>query len=343
MERTILPGDIVIVSKLHYGPRMPVTLLSLPFPSNTLPFSDEIRSYSTLIECQYKRLVGFSTVKYDDLLVFNFPEADTVIKDYNQMSYYTMKRNFSGEYLRKNRVLMYQPVDKRANFIKRCVALPGDSLQIDDGVLFVNGKEKPARTDFVLRYRVYLNSYKIPDSTFRGLHIPLSNREFEPANSAYYVEMTKRQAGEISKLSQADTVIRLIFSRSQRDESIFPHDRNYHWNSDQFGPLYVPKKGQSISLTTENLPLYRRIIENYEKNRLEIRDDEIFINKKKTTSYRFKMDYYFVLGDNRYNSLDSRFWGFVPENHIIGKATMVWFSLGNKRPVGTKRFFTSLK
>lgn len=290
MENTLLVGDYIYVNRLAYGPKMPITPIAFPFVQHTMPFSEDTPSYVDWIQFKAKRLKGFTTPKAGDVVVFNYPEGDTVALIEPTASYYDLIRMYGRENVRSQSKIAYRPVDKRENYIKRCVAIAGDSLKVVNDTVWVNG---------------------IVAQSPKGLII-------EP----------------MGKLPVTDAV--------------FPHDpKNYPWTHRNYGPIWVPKAGVTVNIDLDNLPLYERIIKNYEGNSLEVINNEIFINGIKSNSYTFKMDYYFMMGDNRDNSLDSRFWGYVPEDHIEGKASFIWLSIEPNKSIfnGIRwdRIFTKIK
>lgn len=368
MEKSLLVGDHLYVSKVAYGPRIPNTPLSIPFMQHTIPGTTS-KSYSELLQWPYKRLAGLGKVKRDDPVVFNFPAGDTVCLDMWEVSYYQIIRDVAyqikladqysnqpiktnEEYYKLGRVKVLKehphvvrPIDKRDNYIKRCVAIPGDTLQIIDGQVYINGKPQKVIAGLQHKYYVVTNGKTLNTKKLKQLGIYESDINFE--GGILKVPLTDEMLTELKKNKQIDTIIKETFRRDYYDFQIFPNDERYPWNLDQFGPLYIPKKGATISLTVNNLPLYERIIDYYEDNDLQVKDSTIYINGKVATSYTFKMDYYWMMGDNRHNSLDSRYWGFVPEDHIVGKPVFVWLSLNKEKTfpgnIRLSRMFMSIK
>ena len=349
MEKTICVGDYIFVNKIRYGPRIPNTPLSLPFTHNTIPFTHSAKSYLTWISLPYRRLNGFTRIRNNDVVVFNFPEGDTVVIDYPKLNetYYTLIRKYGRNYVKKNFKFVTRPVDKRENYIKRCIGIPGDTIEIIHGTAFINGEKERLPRD--IQYNYFFIGNKNLDSTFfDDMNISLYDVNYNDYNSIYEVPLTLHNL----ELMQNNPEVKGIRKHESIDPvytnyQIFPFDKNHLWTEDNYGPIVIPKKNETIQVSTENISLYNRIINVYEKNKLEIKNDSIFINDKFSTSYTFRMNYYFMLGDNRHNSNDSRFWGFVPEDHIIGKAMFIWLSLDKEkkfpRNIRWKRMFRKVK
>ncbi|SHK97706.1 signal peptidase I [Flavobacterium xanthum] len=310
LEKSLLVGDFLFVSKMNYGARVPMTTIALPMVHDSIPLTKN-KSYLTYPQLPYMRLPGIQNIDRTDIVVFNWP-VDTVFKFFD-----TSKRR------------AYKPVDKKSNYVKRCVGIPGDNLSIKDGVIYIDGKllqlPERAKPQF---------SYKVAFDGKTAVNLEYLFKDLDITDPAFFTDDTKRDTLFLSALTEAGAqrlkntpgitaVVRQI--SNDVDNGIFPHINK--WNRDNYGPIYIPEKGKTVPLTTETLPFYKAIISDYENNDLKVNGSEIRINGQIATSYTFGQNYYWMMGDNRHNSEDSRYWGFVPENHIVGKPVFIWLSI----------------
>ena len=304
LEKSLLIGDFLFVSKFHYGARTPMTVVAAPMVHDSLPLT-KLRSYLKKPQLPYFRIPGFETIKRNEIVVFNWP-TDTV-------------RFFRDQ----SNIHAYKPIDKKSNYVKRCVGVAGDSLEIKDGYIFINGEKTvlPDRAKTQYMHKVVtngqlsgatLNRYNVTEGHFQG--------------DFYMLNLTDENAAKLSKNPIVSSVTKLIDPKGNYSKSIFPHNEQYAWSVDNFGPIYIPEAGKTVALNSQSLPFYKRIIEEYEHNNLTISGDEIFINGKLATNYTFKQNYYWMMGDNRHNSEDARYWGYVPFDHVVGKPVFIWFS-----------------
>ena len=345
MEKTLLVNDFLFVSKSAYGPRIPNTPIAMPFVHHTMPWVSA-KSYSEWIKIPYTRWFS-KEVTRNDAVVFNFPANDTLINDEenfgSKITYYQAVREIGRDKVWQNYgdLVITRPVDKRENFIKRCVAVAGDKLEIKNTVLYLNDVAQPFPAESELYYNVQSSS-PLDEEQLQsfGIHTDPDLHEFMSYNDGMYIiNMTQ---GEKKKVEALKNVIKVEVQINQVSNDLYPYyDTTAHWSVDNFGPLWVPKKGVSIPLTPDNYIRYGRCISTYEGNVVENKNGKVFINGLEATQYTFKYDYYWLMGDNRHNSLDSRYWGFVPEDHVVGKASMIWFSW-EKGP-RWKRFFNVIR
>ena len=334
LEKSLLTGDFLWVNKVTYGPRVPQTPLHFPLAQNTLPFFN-CKSYIEHPQLDYHRLKGLRNVERMDIVVFNFPAGDTVAVKEPNPDYYTSCYHYgrSAVWANKDRFgdIIYRPVDRRDNYVKRCLGLPGETLQIKDGIVYVNGKAVPQPKNVQYRYYIVTDGTPISEELFEDLGISVEDRNHaldmygQIIPNVYVLPLTAEMLKEFRTKSWITQIQQL-----QPDEEdtmlTYPVGVDYGWDHANYGPIWIPKKGAKIDLTLQNLPLYERCIKNYEGNQLEVKGNQILINGLPATSYTFKMDYYWMQGDNRDNSLDSRYWGFVPEDHIVGTPSIILIS-----------------
>ena len=346
MESSLYTGDHLFVSKLAYGPKLPQTPLTIPFTHNVILGKE---SYSRLIQNDYRRLKGFGNVETGDYVVFGFPHGDTVLTKFPADDYYTVKRTIGREAAVRNYgPLKARPSDKKDHYVKRCVAVAGDTLEIVNGQVYVNSKAQEVWPGVQNTYTVITAGQRINPVILDKIGVNASELYYDQSLPGYpAMPLTADMLKQVQGLSNVDMIEENIdvYPPDYPDSylTIFPFSPEFKWTRDNFGPLWIPQKGQTVQLTLENLPLYERVITSYEGNELEIKDGKIFINSEEAQSYTFQQDYYFMMGDNRHNSLDSRYWGFVPEDHIVGKPALSWLSIdGNKKfpkNIRWRRFF----
>jgi len=330
MESSLMTGDYLFVSKVAYGPKLPQTPISVPFVHNILPISQK-ESYSTAWRFGYKRIKGFRDVRRDDYVVFSFPHGDTVLTKARSEDYYTHVRMNGREYTIKTfGPVIVRPVDKKDHYVKRCVAIAGDSLQVIDGVVTVNGVAQQSYPGIQNTYSVITNGTQINPINFRDMGLNVSEIWYDATLPGYpALPLTQNNLKKIQSYSNIVSVTQNIDvappDYPDSELMLFPFTET-GWTKDNYGPLWIPAKGDSVVLNPSTIALYGRAIEVYEGNDLKVEDGKYYINSVEATSYTFKQNYYFMMGDNRHNSLDSRYWGFVPEDHIVGTPSVIWFS-----------------
>lgn len=343
LEKTMLIGDYLFVNKLSYGPRLPMTPIAVPLVHNEMPIFGG-KSYLEKPSWKYRRVKGLGSVERNDLVVFNFPAGDTVAVKMPNPDYYTLCKIYGRDNVRTNKFMfgdvVFRPIDKRDFYVKRCVGLPGDTLQIIENQLYINNKK--AYNPKHLQYNYFIQTDGTPitkdlmddmginydDMQYVGnapdlkvLGLGAINREGS-IGAVYHSPLTEDMVAEIKK----EPYIKNVVVEKSNETDVYPLTMDMNWNRDNYGPIIIPRKGMTIKLDSVSLALYSRCIHAYEGHSLETSDNHILIDGKEANTYTFEMDYYWMMGDNRHNSADSRYWGFVPEDHIVGKPAFIWYS-----------------
>ena len=339
LEKSLLVGDFLFVSKVNYGARIPMTTVAAPMVHDTIPvlkkksylFNDDITkketSWLNKLQLPYLRIPGFEKIDRNEIVVFNSPADST-----DNINVFSSDRNYN------------KPIDKKINLVKRCVGVPGDSLEVRDGFIYINGvkNELPDRAQLQFSYYVQPKTNQFNPQLLKERYDITDRFTIINNQNTYYFSAISDEA--LSRFKNHPNVLSITPNKQEkgvRDPNIFPHHPDYNWNNDFFGPLYIPEEGKTIDINLEVLPLYKRVIEEYEGNSLRVEGNQIFINNQLVTNYTFKQDYYWMMGDNRHNSIDARRWGFVPFDHVVGKPVFIWMSWDGKNP-RWERFFTTV-
>ena len=361
LEKSLLTGDHLYVSKVAYGPRKPMTPLTMPLTQNQFPGGT--KSYFDKPQWPYERVKGFGKIKLNDYYgMIVYPLGKSRCKEINLDSLSTLEQRRvydfyykvgRQEILQNEQIfgkIITRPVDRRENYVKRCVGLPGQTLEIKDGIIWLDGVQNKQPDEVQTNYIVTLQR-PIPESLREKLHLTLDDLDAQHNKAGTHVFPLTQEAKELLT-GQTGIVsdIRPYIPTVEESEWLFPQNKNTKWTIDNYGPIWIPAKGATVQINLENLPFYERIIKIYEGNDLKVEHDgTILINGQKADSYTFKMDYYWMMGDNRQNSADSRFWGFVPEDHIVGRPVFIWLSLdkdkkwGQKGKIRWNRMFRAVK
>lgn len=348
MEKTLLINDFLFVNKMTYGARLPMTPISFPFVHNFMPGSTSTPSYVTWVEMPYKRLPAITPITRNDVVVFNFPAGDTIINEPEYGSavpYYDVLRvvyNGNREALMADHSILVHPMDKTDNYIKRCTAVPGDTVRLINGILYISGKPAVVPENAQTDYIVTTNGTPISEDILKEMQVRTNpddadNLEYEALNKNQYKIYLRQK--DVALLKKQPNVIGV--SPNIGKDQTYPYDTIHKWTTDNFGPLWIPQKGATLTLTPENISLYKRAIVTYEGNTLQQNGNQFVINGRPSNTYTFKYNYYWMMGDNRHRSQDSRYWGFVPETNIVGKASMIWLSWNNG--LRWNRIFSKIK
>lgn len=362
MEKTLLVGDYLFVSKISYGAKLPETPVAMPFVHHTLPLTKATPAYLEWLQLPYFRLPGFGQVKRFDPVVFNYPEGDTVFVDqqaqgFNQCirddAYKNFGPNFTEEQFNQQKLFALQnqkyvvrPNDKKENYIKSCVGLPGENLEVRAGIVYINGKAAETPEHMQYGYNVKFSGPVDPNVLRERFNITEKDAQGTDSPDVINIAMEAKTAEELKNSGMVSMVERSITPRGfylDKNLGTFPNNRNFDWSEDFYGPIHIPKAGETINISAANLPIYEKAIRDYEHNTLSVSNGTILINGKAATSYTFKQNYYWMMGDNRHRSADSRFWGFVPEDHIVGKAVFIWFSKDDVTGIRWNRIFSFAK
>ncbi len=369
LEKSLLTGDYLLVSKVSYGPRIPQTPLTMPLTQHTMPLFG-CKSYIEWPHWEYRRVKGLGKVELGDIVVFNYPAGDTCavalnadyygaclelgaqaaaeqgydVPNMNSLNREEQQQMYDQLYAIGKQVIaantakfgevVARPVDRRENYVKRCVGLPGQTLMIKDKVIYVDGKAEKTPDEAQFLYQIFTNdNLQYPKYDEMCQHLEISDEQRAEWNTSGAMPVTASVLDKLKRCQVVDSVKEVIDSPIDR---LYPLNHQYGWTVDNYGPIWIPAKGQNIALTLDNLAIYERPIRVYEGNDLQVKDGKIYINGKETKQYTFKMDYYWMMGDNRHNSADSRFWGFVPEDHVVGKPLFVWLSVSPDSNPGSR-------